>query len=78
MWVVLAGDGQLVRVDPSASTATPARRHREMRMPVGKGARRITAGGDAIWVSNPTTQRVLKVDPQTMKVHPVPRDVRGP
>ena len=58
LWVVLPDPGLLVRVDPDA--ASP---HVRASFDVGRGARRVAAGGDALWVSDYTSGTLVKVDP---------------
>ena len=60
LWTVLPAEGLLVRVDPDPT----APRVREV-LDVGRGSRRVAAGGAALWVSDYTSGTVVKVEPAT-------------
>ncbi len=57
VWVTSATDGTLSGVDAEAQEVTSTLR-------VGKGVSGVTIGDGSVWVSNPRTGKVLRVDPE--------------
>jgi DNA-binding beta-propeller fold protein YncE/predicted Ser/Thr protein kinase len=58
VWVTSATDGTLSAVDPEALEVTS-------KLRLGKGVSGVTIGAGSVWVSNPRTGRVLRIDPDT-------------
>lgn len=56
VWVTSATDGTLSGVDPEAERVTS-------KLRVGKGVSGVTIGDGSVWVSNPRTGKVLRIDP---------------
>ena len=56
VWVTSATDGTLSGVDPHTRRVVS-------KLQVGKGASGVTIGAGSVWVSNPRTGTVLRIDP---------------
>jgi DNA-binding beta-propeller fold protein YncE/predicted Ser/Thr protein kinase len=65
VWVTSATDGTLSGVDAEAERVTSTLR-------VGKGVSGVTIGAGSVWVSNPRTGKVLRIDPQRGVIDEVP------
>jgi DNA-binding beta-propeller fold protein YncE len=65
VWVTSAADGTLSGVDPEAQRVTS-------RLRVGKGVSGVTIGAGSVWVSNPRTGMVLRIDPDRGVLAEVP------
>jgi DNA-binding beta-propeller fold protein YncE/predicted Ser/Thr protein kinase len=65
VWVTSATDGTLSGVDAEAQRVTSKRR-------LGEGVSGVTIGDGSVWVSNPRTGKVLRVDPEQGVVAQVP------
>ncbi|HKT83270.1 MAG TPA: protein kinase [Solirubrobacterales bacterium] len=57
VWVTSATDGTLSGVDPEAERVTS-------KLRVGKGVSGVTIGAGSVWVSDPRTGKVLRIDPE--------------
>jgi DNA-binding beta-propeller fold protein YncE/predicted Ser/Thr protein kinase len=65
VWVTSATGGTLSAVDAEAQRVTS-------KLKVGKGISGVTIGDGSIWVSNPRTGKVLRVDPERGVIAAVP------
>ena len=65
VWVTSATDGSLSGVDAEAQRVTSTLR-------IGKGVSGVTIGDGSVWVSNPRTGKVLRIDPEQGVIAAVP------
>ena len=65
VWVTSAPDGTLTAIDPESGRV-------RSRMPVGQGASGVAIGAGFVWVSNPRTADVLRIDPIARKTVRIP------
>jgi streptogramin lyase len=73
VWALGAEDGvlnQLVRIDPTAMTATT--------IPLGHGSSTLAYGFDAVWVAAPQGGLILRIDPATAVVTEHTADLARP
>ena len=64
VWVTSAPDGTLSGIDPETGRV-------RLRMRIGRGASGVAIGAGSVWVSNPRTGSVLRIDPiarQTVRI----------
>ena len=60
VWVVAQDAGKLVRVDPATSAVAGT-------ADIGVGARLVTSGGGAVWVSHYANGTVLRVEQEVVE-----------
>jgi YVTN family beta-propeller protein len=60
VWVAIAGEDVVARIDPSASSI--------VTIPVGDGPEAVTVAAGAVWVANRLDGTVSRVDPETNEV----------
>jgi streptogramin lyase len=65
VWVTSGPDGTLTAIDPDSGRV-------RSRTPVGRGASGVAIGAGFVWVSNPRTGEVLRIDPIARKTVRIP------